>query len=146
TLTAKNSLIAGQSGGPNCYGFAAGSDGGYNLDDGTSCGFSSANHSLSSTNPLLDPAGLDDNGGPTKTIALQPGSPAIDAIPPAANGCGTAIATDQRGVTRPQGPGCDIGAFELVLDTTPPVITVPDPITVNATSPDGAVVTYSVSA
>jgi uncharacterized repeat protein (TIGR01451 family) len=114
TLTAQNSLIAGQSGGPNCYGFAASSDGGYNLDDGTTCGFSSTNHSLSNTDPLLDPAGLKDNGGPTQTIALEPGSPAIDAIPSAVNGCGTTITTDQRGVNRPQGPGCDIGAFELM--------------------------------
>jgi uncharacterized repeat protein (TIGR01451 family) len=114
TLTAQNTLVAGQSGGPNCYGLAAGSDGGYNLDDGASCGFSTANNSLSNTDPLLDPAGLQNNGGPTQTIALQPGSPAIDLIPTAVNGCGTTISTDQRGVSRPQGPGCDIGAFELV--------------------------------
>ena len=112
TLTVANSLIAAQSGGPNCYG--PNSDGGYNLDDGTSCGFSTNNHSLSSTNPLLDPAGLKDNGGPTQTIALLPGSPAIDAMPPGVNGCGTTITTDQRGVSRPQGSGCDIGAFELL--------------------------------
>jgi uncharacterized repeat protein (TIGR01451 family) len=114
TLTAQNSLIAGQTGGPNCYGFAGSSDGGYNLDDGASCGFSAATHSLSGTDPLLDPAGLQDNGGPTRTIALQSGSPAIDAIPSDVNGCGTTITTDQRGVSRPQGSGCDVGAFELV--------------------------------
>ncbi len=114
SLTAENTLIADQSGGPNCYGLAANSDSGYNLDDGTSCGFSTANHSRSSLDPLLDPAGLQDNGGPTQTIALLSGSPAIDAIPPAVNGCGTTITTDQRGVSRPQGSGCDIGAFELV--------------------------------
>jgi hypothetical protein len=144
TLTIANSLIALQTGGPNCYGPT--SDAGYNLDDGTSCGFSGANHSLSSTDPLLDPAGLKDNGGPTQTIALLPGSPAIDAISSGANGCGTTITTDQRGVSRPQGSGCDIGAFELAGDTTPPVITVPAPVTANATSPSGAVVTYSASA
>jgi uncharacterized repeat protein (TIGR01451 family) len=114
SLTAQNGLVAGQSGGPNCYGFTASSDGGYNLEDGTSCGFTAANNSLSNTDPLLDPAGLKDNGGPTQTIALQPGSPAIDAISPSANGCGTTITTDQRGITRPQGSGCDIGAFEVV--------------------------------
>ena len=95
---------------------------------------------------MLDPAGLKDNGGPTRTIALELGRPAIDAIPTAANGCGTSIASDQRGVGRPQGSGCDLGAFELVLDTTPPVITVPGPSTANATSPQGAIVTYTVSA
>lgn len=113
TLTAQNALIAGQSGGPNCYGFADSSDGGYNLDDGTSCGFSTANGSLSNANPLLDPAGLQNNGGPTKTIALLPGSPAVDAIPASISGCGTSVTSDQRGISRPQGAGCDIGAFEL---------------------------------
>ena len=113
-VTAEDTLIAAQSVSPNCFGFAPSSDGGYNLDDGTSCGFSTANHSLSSLDPLLDPAGLQSNAGPTQTIALLSGSPAIDAIPPGINGCGTTIATDQRGVSRPQGPGCDIGAFELV--------------------------------
>ena len=40
------------------------------------------------------------------------GSPAINAIPKATNGCGTEVKTDQRGVKRPQGSGCDTGAFE----------------------------------
>jgi hypothetical protein len=61
---------------------------------------------------MLDPAGLANNSGPTQTIALEPGSVAIDAIPSGAIGCGTTVTTDQRGVTRPQGVGCDIGAFE----------------------------------
>lgn len=51
---------------------------------------------------------LTDNGGPTFTHALVPGSPAVDASPASAN----CPATDQRGVSRPQGPCCDIGAFE----------------------------------
>ena len=113
TLTVENSLFAGESGGPNCLVNGDGSitDAGYNLDDGTSCGFTAAT-SLSNTNPMLDPSGLQDNGGPTLTIALQSGSPAIDAIPVGANGCGTTLRIDQRGVARPQGAGCDIGAFE----------------------------------
>src|SRR5207302_4298141 len=57
--------------------------------------------------------GLHDNGGPTQTIALQPGSPAVDAAVLA-----NCPATDQRGVSRPQGAGCDIGAFELVQTIT----------------------------
>jgi hypothetical protein len=52
---------------------------------------------------------LADNGGPTLTRALVSGSPAIDAVPLADPAC---AGTDQRGVSRPQGGGCDIGAFE----------------------------------
>jgi uncharacterized repeat protein (TIGR01451 family) len=112
STTLRSTIITGQITGGNCA--ASISDGGYNLDDGSSCGFSSTNNSLSNTNPLLDPARLQDNGGPTQTIALELGSPAIDAIPSEANGCGTTITNDQRGVSRPQRSGCDIGAFELV--------------------------------
>lgn len=55
---------------------------------------------------------LRDNGGPTLTHALLPTSPAIDRIPPGTNGCGTDFTSDQRGVPRPLGSGCDIGAYE----------------------------------
>jgi hypothetical protein len=55
--------------------------------------------------PLLDP--LANNDGFTQTMALLPGSPAIDA-----GDDGACPATDQRGVTRPQGSHCDIGAYE----------------------------------
>jgi Protein kinase domain len=53
---------------------------------------------------------LQDNGGPTQTIALLPGSPAIDFIP--LKFCQST--TDQRGMSRPDGnvPACDIGAYE----------------------------------
>jgi hypothetical protein len=115
TLTLKNTIIANGSTGENCSGDIT--DGGYNLESGTTCGFSGLNHSYPNTDPLLDPDGLKDNGGTTPTIALQLESPAIDAIPNGANGCGTTITTDQRGFTRPQGPGCDIGAFEATVRT-----------------------------
>lgn len=55
--------------------------------------------------PLLGP--LQNNGGPTETHALLEGTPAIDAC---VNNC--TVATDQRGVHRPQRENCDIGAFE----------------------------------
>jgi CSLREA domain-containing protein len=57
----------------------------------------------------IDPrlGALADNGGPTRTHALQLGSPAIDAA--STPDCPT---TDQRGVLRPQGAACDIGSYE----------------------------------
>ena len=61
--------------------------------------------------PLLGP--LQDNGGPTQTMALQTGSPAIHAGEDTI--CADALVgnVDQRDVTRPQGAHCDIGAYEL---------------------------------
>ncbi|HLL39380.1 MAG TPA: choice-of-anchor Q domain-containing protein, partial [Rubrobacteraceae bacterium] len=100
--------------GGNCYWIEPETDGGYNIEDGTSCYFSEANNSMPSTEPLLADS-LANNGGPTKTIALLKGSPAINAIPEATNGCGTEVTKDQRGVARPQGEGCDVGAFERVV-------------------------------
>jgi RTX calcium-binding nonapeptide repeat (4 copies) len=69
----------------------------------------------SSTNPI-DPMleiGINPNGGPTSTLALRAGSPAINAGNPAAPGSGAeaCAASDQRGVPRLD---CDIGAYELV--------------------------------
>ncbi len=56
-----------------------------------------------------------DNGGPTKTYALQPGSPGIDVGNP--GGCtdplGATLTTDQRGVKRPIGTRCDLGSVEV---------------------------------
>jgi hypothetical protein len=52
-----------------------------------------------------------DHGGPTPTLPIQPDSPAIDAVT-----AGACPDTDQRGVPRPIGAGCDIGAFEFVPD------------------------------
>lgn len=100
TLTIGMSIVAyGQGGGPNCGGSQAVTDAGYNLDTGSTCGFSTASHSMSNTDPQFDP--LASNGGPTQTMALPPsGSPAVDSIPASTPGCsGT---TDQRGVVRPQ--------------------------------------------
>jgi hypothetical protein len=57
------------------------------------------------TDPKLGP--LVNNGGPTLTMALLPGSPAIDV-----GDTSLAPATDQRGFPRPAGLAADIGAFE----------------------------------
>ncbi len=71
------------------------------------------NPTLLQADPLLYPIG--DNGGPTLTMGLRPGSPALDAGDPA--GCAEVPVNnkDQRGVARPIGPRCDMGAYEGVL-------------------------------
>jgi hypothetical protein len=73
----------------------------------------------------LDPL-LKDNGGSTFTHALLPGSNAIDAV-----ACADGVTSDQRGVARPQGAMCDIGAFEFVA---PPNTATPIPPTATSTS------------
>jgi CSLREA domain-containing protein len=87
---------------------------GYNLDTDGSCGLA-APGDLPNTDPGLGP--LADNGGPTPTHALLPGSPAIDWIPLAR--CRLhRTQYDQRFVPRPQpiGGACDIGAYERSPD------------------------------
>ncbi len=66
-----------------------------------------------------DPAlgALDNNGGPTPTVALLSNSPAIDA-----GNSATCEATDQRGELRSNDHNCDIGAFELQFEDSPTVI------------------------
>src|SRR5918994_2965908 len=81
-------------------------DGGYNISDDRSFRFSDPT-SKSNADPRLDPDGLQSNGGPTKTIALQKGSLAINYVPRGENGCGTIVKTDPRWGQRPQGEKCD---------------------------------------
>jgi len=56
---------------------------------------------------------LQDNGGENATHALLAGSAAIDTGATCPDKIGAALSADQRGVARPQGVACDIGAFEL---------------------------------
>ncbi len=138
TLNISGSIVANNTGG-NCSGAIG--DQGYNLSSDSSCGFT-ANTDLQNANPRLDPNGLQNNGGPTQTIALQQGSPAIDTIPAA-----SCPATDQRGMTRPDAgeTTCDMGAYEFIdpVDNDLALTKMPTNITTNATSPQGAVVTYT---
>ena len=116
SATVKNTILAGGGAAENCFGVIT--DAGYNISNDATCGFS-ATGSRNSTNPMLDPAGLQNNGGPTATIALDSESPAIDAIPLA--DCtdlnSNPIHTDQRGALRPDAGEvkviCDIGAYEF---------------------------------
>jgi len=63
---------------------------------------------------------LANNGGPTPTLLPETGSLPLDAIPIASSQAppATGITTDQRGVTRPQGAGCDVGTVEVAVATT----------------------------
>ena len=109
-------IIANNGTGANCSG--AVSSAGYNLDSGASCQLNGPGD-RGSTDPLLGPLG--DQGGPTATHELLPGSPAIDGGDPA--GCtdtaGGLLFRDQRGYTRSvdgdaNGTAvCDIGAYEV---------------------------------
>jgi hypothetical protein len=119
-LTLQNTIVANNSGG-NCdtgpYGAIITSNG-YNLSSDDSCSLTGPGD-MNNTDPKLGKFGK--YGGPTRTILLLPGSPAIDAGNP--NGCtddkGKLLKTDQRGWPRPgkyDTGGCDIGAFERQKD------------------------------
>ncbi|NTU84414.1 MAG: hypothetical protein HGA45_34465 [Chloroflexales bacterium] len=111
-----DSILAANSDGgddaPQCRGTVNSS--GFNILgrlDG--CSFNAFGGDSFDADPQLGP--LADNGGPTPTLALLEGSPAIDAA-----FAGRCPATDQRGVARPQGDGCDSGAFERDTVVAPP--------------------------
>lgn len=65
---------------------------------------------------------LADNGGATQTMALGTGSVAIDAGDPTICANSSVNNEDQRGVARPQGVGCDIGAYEADVLTPAPAL------------------------
>ncbi len=99
TVSVGNSIVAA-NGGTNVSGTI--NDLGYNLCDDTGGGAFSTSTDKLNANANLGP--LQDNGGPTFTLALPKGSPAVDAG-------STTLATDERGVSRDGKP--DIGAFEF---------------------------------
>jgi hypothetical protein len=112
----KNTIIADE-----CGGFSGGAviSAGFNLIfDSSACVLSSNSPTdLLDTDPLLGP--LAYNGGSTRTHRLLAGSPAIDAVGPSSctTASGDVVAFDQRGVPRPQGAACDIGAFERLASS-----------------------------
>lgn len=132
-----NSIVAANAGG-NCS--AAVVSRGHNLDDGTSCGFAGTGDK-SGADAKLGPLG--EHGGPTPTRMPLTGSPAIDAGDSA-----TCPSTDQRGVARPQGGGCEIGAVELQrpgVTTSPVTSQTSDAASVGGTvTPNFSATTYRV--
>ncbi len=112
TLYLRNSILAentASENGPECYVNTV-TTSGYNLVGNTSaCGIFPWTGDLTNVGAELGP--LQDNGGPTYTHALLPGSLAINHGN--RNGCSgssTELLTDQRGM--PRSGRCDIGAFE----------------------------------
>ncbi len=83
---------------------------GNNLSDDLSCEGLDEPSDQRNTNPMLMALGY--NQSETRTHALQPGSPAIDAANLGACLAEPVLAIDQRGASRPAGNGCDIGAHE----------------------------------
>ena len=84
---------------------------GYNISSDSTCTFLNQTGDLDNTDPLL---GTFDTVSFTNvpTVTLLEGSPAINA-----GNNSTCESTDARGVTRPQGPACDMGAYEANLGT-----------------------------
>ena len=98
---------------PGCDGAIISLGGNFSTDNSCS-GFTQATHA-----DLHLHDELADNGGPTRTHELRPGSIAIDAV----TDC--TVAFDQRGVPRPQRAACDAGAFELEHDETSTILDAP---------------------
>ncbi len=107
-MTFQNSILAGNTLGGNCTGTM--NSMGFNMSSDATCSFSGSGDQKS-----IDPklGALQNNGGPTSTMALPAGSPALNAGNP--NGCtngGTQLlTTDQRGMPRPNPGACDMGAY-----------------------------------
>jgi CSLREA domain-containing protein len=118
--TLKNTIVANNSP-DDCAGSITSA--GHNLIEAAACRIAGdTTGNIIGVDPLL--GALADNGGLTQTHALLAGSPAVDAGSP---DCPPPT-TDQRGVARPQGAACDIGAFELEpADSTPPAVTLTTP-------------------
>jgi hypothetical protein len=90
--------------------------GGGNIESPTNdCGLTHSTDLVDVSEAALKLGPLQDNGGPTETHALLPGSVAIDHISPAmcVDADGQPLTTDQRGEPRPGGTMCDVGAFEV---------------------------------
>lgn len=121
TWTSTSSLVADnffdQTTASDCSGTDATSQG-FNFETLGECGFNQASDKRQLV-ARLDTV-LDDNGGPTPTMRLLAGSPALSIRTAGCTG------VDQRGFQRPQGSGCDAGAFESALPpAAPTVITSP---------------------
>lgn len=124
-----NSILSGSTAGGNGYGSLF--DGGANISSDASVSLTGEG-SLTRTNARLGTIG--NYGGPTQTIPLLAGSPAIDAAQDQ-----FCLPFDQRGFERPTGAACDIGAVEVAA---PSIQTQPQSLAV----PAGGTASFSVTA
>ena len=118
SLTITSSIVTNPTGGASCAGTVT--SGGFNIDSASTCGFTSAGDQQQ-IDPRIGP--LQNNGGPTATMAPTETSPSIDG------GISSGSTTDQRGLPRPAdapsipnavgGDGSDIGAVELAATDLP---------------------------
>lgn len=131
-INVQNSILSTDDGN-NC-GIAGTISLGNNLESGDTCGFDTGSGDIINTDPMLGP--LQDNGGPTVTHALLAGSRALSAA-----NQGACPDDDQRGAPRPQGDGCDIGAYESSFNAPPPTPTPsPSPTPSPAPTPGPALI------
>lgn len=131
TCTVSNTII---SDGCATFEGQAITSGGHNIDTGTSCGFT-ATGDQQNTDPLLN--ALANNGGPTDTMSLQGGSPAINGGDDTICAAAPVSGVDQRGYGRP-GTGqthCSVGAFEEAGIEPSPTPTETDTPTATPTGP-----------
>src|SRR5439155_2666883 len=134
--TVRNSIVVAGASGPNCYTYFNNEivSAGNNVSDDRSCAaFFTQAGDLNGVPAGLSPNGLQDNGGPTATIALLATSPAVDAVSLQACAAeGARLTTDQRGMPRPSGGACDSGAFELTLYPTTLTLSAANPASLTA--------------
>jgi hypothetical protein len=81
------------------------------IEDASGCDTDGSGTLIDGQDPLLDDL-ASNVPGETMTMALMAGSPALDAAPGDGAGACPPLATDQRGIARPQGSACDLGAYE----------------------------------
>jgi len=135
----RNTIVAEPLGADSCSGILG--SGGFNLDEDGSCQLEAGSDQAEVVSGL-DPV-LRDNGGPTPTHALLPGSPAVD------KGSAFGGSADQRGLPRPVdfpmigdlegGDASDIGAFELQFPL-PPAGAAPGAVAESPPGPPGHVI------
>jgi hypothetical protein len=156
TLAINNTIVAGKLLGGDIAGTLVPSSS-YNLIDDTTGGLANgvggAIGNLLNTGAAL--RSLSNNGGPTATMALLPGSPAIDA---GSNGLTSGATTDQRGYIRIANATVDIGAYEFAaappniapvvnstaddVDYLPGTLTLRQAISLAEAQPSGGIITF----